>query len=102
MPIFKSCHQHRSIFSSTATTNTIELYPNPTNGKATLRMSGYNDVTHLRIVVTNTLGTTWELKRDTWDDPIPMDFGNQPSGLYLVSVYIDNELTKQYKLILNK
>jgi hypothetical protein len=83
--------------------NNIKLYPNPTNGGATLQVDTKNQL-ELNVKVYNNRGTVVYEEKGlnlNHSELIRMDLSNQPAGIYLVMVY--NEQGKWVeKLILSK
>lgn len=77
----------------------IDLYPNPSTGKVTVRFSELPDV-ESRIDILNIAGTTVAARLVSSSSEV-FDFSDQPSGLYLVKSTIGTK-TKVQKLIINK
>lgn len=65
-------------------TNQLEVFPNPTNGKATFRANGFS-TTGCSLVLENLEGKAL-LSKSMESENMELDLGNLPEGVYLVKV----------------
>jgi len=73
-----------AIPSATNSTLSIELYPNPTQGKVILNWSNPNQMSHT-ITLSNITGKKFS-KKQTTDQSILLDLSHMPSGIYFVQI----------------
>ncbi len=74
--------------------STFNIYPNPTDGRITMEI-GLEEANDIQIQVTDVLGRLVMDKHITLVNGIhlePIDLGNHPNGLFIVNVYIGNQV----------
>ncbi len=74
----------------------VGLYPNPTNGKFTVTLSGNTCLT-LEATLTTETGVVIEHHRFS-DSQHEFDLSAQPSGIYILKLILDNE-TRTWKIV---
>lgn len=78
----------------------IEIYPNPTNGKFNLKMSGFENLKMKNLEVYNVIGErvyTSEIKLSNSE----IDLHDQPNGIYFINIKTENGIVSK-KIIINK
>lgn len=90
----------RNAFLDTATDYIKEievgLYPNPTNGKFTVTLSG-NTSSTLEAILTTATGVVIERHRFS-DSQHEFDLSAHPSAIYILKLILDNE-TRTWKIV---
>ncbi len=74
----------------------IGLFPNPTNGKFTVTLSG-NTCTTIEAILTTSTGVIIE-RHCFLDSQYEFDLSTQPSGIYILRLVYDNE-TRTWKIV---
>jgi hypothetical protein len=74
----------------------ISLFPNPNNGNATIYLG---DEQSFVILVNDILGRQI-LRKESFGDNYQLNLGDQPKGVYMVSVIIENGDKKIFRMVI--
>ncbi len=82
----------------------VQLYPNPTNGKFNLQLGSRHAAAGINIVVRNVLGAVVYSNShiSQGQQNMEIDLSNAEAGVYFVSVSSDNSKSSHLRLILTK
>lgn len=70
----------------------VKIYPNPTDGVVNISIGGLGETGHCTLSLCTPQGTL-VLEKEVKADNITLDLGDRPSGIYLLTVTIDNTPT---------
>jgi len=70
----------------------VKIFPNPTIEKFGVYIKNYMDVKRVEILSLEGVRTHKYTRNKLTKDLIHVDFGNQPSGIYLLKIYFENEV----------
>lgn len=70
----------------------VKIYPNPTDGVVNISIGGLGEAEHCTLNLCTPQGTL-VLEKEVKADNITLDLGDRPSGIYLLTVTIDNTPT---------
>jgi hypothetical protein len=77
-------------------TDQIKVYPNPTNGVINLAFGTAFET--VKTIITNSIGQTILEKTSQNSSDLQLNL-NAPNGIYFVTVIIDNEASKTFKIV---
>lgn len=72
----------------------LNVYPNPTSSWLYLKAS---QTEYLQVVVANVMGQT-VIPRTSFSMDTQLDFSRLPGGMYLLTVFMEGQLVKTYKI----
>ena len=82
--------------TSELTTDAITLFPNPNDGNATIDLG---DEKSFITLVNDILGRQI-LHKESFGDNYQLNLGNQPKGVYMVSVLLENGDKKIFRMVI--
>ena len=82
--------------TSELTTDAITLFPNPNNGNATIDLG---DEKSFIILVNDILGRQI-LRKESFGDNYQLNLNDQPKGVYIVSVLLENGDKKIFRMVI--
>lgn len=90
----------KEVFDDKINEHSIKIYPNPTKGQLKVEIQKNNDIASCTITI-NAMGNgKLVLKKKAILPVTDIDIGNQPNGIYIMTINIDGEITS-WKIIKN-
>jgi hypothetical protein len=75
------------------------VYPNPFNNTATLSFDTEHHADHLSVIISDISGRTIQQFKDVQGNQLTIDAANLSDGMYIYTIYNDNELAGNGKFI---